>query len=115
MPHSSTSKLLASLLCCLLISAAHAQESLELDKTIQRELQGGQAHSFLANLGANHPQGHLGMAPPPSGEVLVDVGEQRKHFERQMQRGLIAIQINEQRGKRCLVRKAPAPLGDCGL
>ena len=53
MPHSSTSKLLASLLLCL--SIAHAQEAtpLALDKPIQRELPGGQAHSYLANLGAN--------------------------------------------------------------
>ena len=52
---SPTPKLLASLLLYFTISIVHAQEAtpLELDKSIQRELNGGQAHSYQANLGAN--------------------------------------------------------------
>lgn len=52
---SSASKLLACLLLYLTISFVRAQDAtpLELDKPIQRELSGGQTHSYVANLGAN--------------------------------------------------------------
>ncbi|MBS1810532.1 MAG: CHAT domain-containing protein [Acidobacteria bacterium] len=53
--HSSALKLFASFFIVYIASVANAQDltTLEPDKPIQRELSGGQSHSFQVNLGAN--------------------------------------------------------------